>query len=150
MLCLYADNRSGAEIYHPGSLLGVSKIFGKLVNNRLTDHLEICGLLPDLNYSFRYAHSTVALLTGAAEQGLIQVIFLLCHASNMLKVTAIRCWSRYPNQKKRKKVYLPYSQVLWIKRICFSQLVFLSYTMKMINWFQNHGYRKVINWTTNW
>ena len=33
----------------------VSKIFGKLVNNRLVDHVEKCGLFPDLQYSFRYS-----------------------------------------------------------------------------------------------
>ena len=31
----------------------VSKIFGKLVNKRLVDHVEKCGLFPDFQYSFR-------------------------------------------------------------------------------------------------
>ena len=42
--------RSIAKNYRPVSLLSViSKAFGKLVNNRLVDHLEKCGLF------FRFA-----------------------------------------------------------------------------------------------
>ena len=38
--------RSTAKNYHPVSLLSVvSKIFEKLVNNRIVDYLEKCGLL---------------------------------------------------------------------------------------------------------
>ena len=37
--------RSTAKNYRPVSLLSVlSKVFGKLVNNRIIDHLEKCGL----------------------------------------------------------------------------------------------------------
>ena len=37
--------RSTAQNYHPVSLLSVvSKVFEKLVNNRIVDHLEKCGL----------------------------------------------------------------------------------------------------------
>ena len=37
--------RSTAENYRPVSLLPVvSKVFGKLVNNRIVDDLEKCGL----------------------------------------------------------------------------------------------------------
>ena len=37
--------RSTAKNYHPVSLLSVvSKVFGKLVNNRIVDQLENCGL----------------------------------------------------------------------------------------------------------
>ena len=46
--------RSVAKNYHPVSLLSmVSKVFEKLVNNRIVDHLEICGLLADFHYGFR-------------------------------------------------------------------------------------------------
>ena len=39
---------STAKKYHPVSLLFVvSKIFEKLVNNRIVDHLEKCGLFFD-------------------------------------------------------------------------------------------------------
>ena len=37
--------RSTAKNYHPVSILSViSKVFEKLVNNRIVDHLEKCGL----------------------------------------------------------------------------------------------------------
>ena len=40
--------RSNAKNYHSVSLLpGVSKVFEKLVNNRIVDHLEKCGLFSD-------------------------------------------------------------------------------------------------------
>ena len=46
--------RSTAKNYHPVSLLSVvSKVFGKLVNNRIVDHLEKCGLFSDFQYGFR-------------------------------------------------------------------------------------------------
>ena len=31
----------------------VSKVFEKLVNNRIVDHLEKCGLFSDFQYGFR-------------------------------------------------------------------------------------------------
>ena len=40
--------RSTAKNYHPVNLLSVvSKVFEKLINNRLVDHLEKCGLFSD-------------------------------------------------------------------------------------------------------
>ena len=46
--------RSTAKNYHPVSLLSVvSKVFEKLVNNRIVDHLEKCGILTDFQYGFR-------------------------------------------------------------------------------------------------
>ena len=40
--------RSTAKSYHPVSLFSVvSKVFEKLVNNRIVDHLEKCGLFSD-------------------------------------------------------------------------------------------------------
>ena len=45
--------RSTAKNYHPVSLLSVvSKVFEKLVNNRIVDHLEKCGLFSDFQYGF--------------------------------------------------------------------------------------------------
>ena len=50
--------------YHPVSLLSVvSKIFEKLVNNRIVNHLEKCGLFSDFQYGFRSSRSTADLLT---------------------------------------------------------------------------------------
>ena len=46
--------RSTAKNYHPVSLLSVvSKVFEKLVSNRIVDHLEKCGLFSDFQYGFR-------------------------------------------------------------------------------------------------
>ena len=46
--------RSTAKNYHPVSLLSVvSKVFEKLVNDRIVDHLEKCGLFSDFQYGFR-------------------------------------------------------------------------------------------------
>ena len=58
--------RSTAKNYRPVSLLSVvSKVFEKLVNNRIVDHLEKCGLFSDLQYGFRFrsCRSTADLLT---------------------------------------------------------------------------------------
>ena len=46
--------RSTAENYRPISLLFVvSKVFEKLVNNGIVDHLEKCDLFSDCQYGFR-------------------------------------------------------------------------------------------------
>ena len=46
--------RSTGKNRHPISLLSVvSKVFEKLVNNRITDDLEKGGLFPDFQYDFR-------------------------------------------------------------------------------------------------
>ena len=46
--------RSTAKSYGPVSFLSVvSKVFEKLVNNRIVDHLEKCGLFSDFQYGFR-------------------------------------------------------------------------------------------------
>ena len=56
--------RSTAKYYHPVSLHSVvSKVFEKLVNNRIVDHLEKCGLFSDFQYGFRSSQSTADLLT---------------------------------------------------------------------------------------
>ena len=56
--------RSTAKNYHPVSLLSVvSKVFEKLVNNKIIDHLEKCSLFSDFHYGFRSSRSTAELLT---------------------------------------------------------------------------------------
>ena len=46
--------RSTAKNYHPVSLLSVvSKVFEKLVNNRIVDHLEKSGFFSDFQCDFR-------------------------------------------------------------------------------------------------
>ena len=52
--------RSTAKNYRPVSLLFVvSKVFEKLVNNRIVDHLEKFGLFSDFQYGFMSSRSTV-------------------------------------------------------------------------------------------
>ena len=56
--------RSTAKYYRPVSPLSVlSKVFEKLVNNRIVDHLEKCGLFSDFQYGFRSSRSIGDLLT---------------------------------------------------------------------------------------
>ena len=56
--------RSTAKSYRPVSLLSVvSKIFEKLVNSRIVDHLEKCSPFSDFQYGFRSFQSTADLLT---------------------------------------------------------------------------------------
>ena len=55
--------KSTAKNYFPVSLLFViSKVFKKLVNNRIIDHLEKCGLLSNFQYGFKSSRSTADLL----------------------------------------------------------------------------------------
>ena len=54
---------SAAKNYRPFSLLSVvSKVFEKLVNNRIVDYLEKCDLFSHFQYNFRSSRSTAALL----------------------------------------------------------------------------------------
>ena len=63
------EERSTAKNYHPVSLLSVvSKVFEKLVNNRIVDHLEKCGLFSDFQYGFRSPRSTSDLLTVVSDR----------------------------------------------------------------------------------
>ena len=45
-----------------------AKVFEKLVNNRIIDHLEKCGLFSDLQYGFRSSRSTADLLTVVSDR----------------------------------------------------------------------------------
>ena len=60
---------STAKNYCPVSLLSVvSKVFEKLVNNRIVDHLEKCGFFSDFQYGFRSSRSTANLLTVVSDR----------------------------------------------------------------------------------
>ena len=64
-----AGERSTAKNYCPASLLSaVSKVFEKLVNNRIVDHLENCGPSSDFQYGFRSSRSTADLLTVVSDR----------------------------------------------------------------------------------
>ena len=56
--------RSAAKSYHPVNLFSVvNKVFEKLVNNGIVDHLGKCALFSDFQNGFRSSRSTVDLLT---------------------------------------------------------------------------------------
>ena len=46
----------------------VSKVFEKLVNNGIVDHLEKCGLFSDFQYGFRSSQPTADLLAGKSNR----------------------------------------------------------------------------------
>ena len=61
--------QSTAENYCSVSLLSVvSKVFEKLVNNRIVDHLEKSDLFSDFQYDFRSSQSTADLLTVVSDR----------------------------------------------------------------------------------
>ena len=61
--------RCTAKNYRPVSLLSVvSKVFEKLVNNRLVDHLEKCDLFSNFQYGFRSSRSTADLLRVVSDR----------------------------------------------------------------------------------
>ena len=61
--------RSTVKNCRPVILLSVvSKVFEKLVNNRIVEHLEKCGLFSDFQYGFRSCRSTADLLTVVSDR----------------------------------------------------------------------------------
>ena len=61
--------RSTAKAYHSVCLLSVvSKAFEKLLNNRIVDNLEKCGLFSDFQYGFRSSRTTAYLLTVVSDR----------------------------------------------------------------------------------
>ena len=55
--------------YRPVILLSVvNKVFKKLLNKRIVDHLEKCGLFSNFLYGFRFSRSTVDLVTVASDR----------------------------------------------------------------------------------
>ena len=46
----------------------VTKVFEKLVNNRIVDHLQKCGLFSDFQYGFRPSRSTADLRTVVSDR----------------------------------------------------------------------------------
>ena len=64
-----AGERSTAKNYHLVSLLSaVSKVFEKLVNNKIVDHPEKCGLFSDFQYGFRSSQSNADLLKVVSDR----------------------------------------------------------------------------------
>ena len=87
--------RSTAKNYQPVSLLSVvSKVFEKLVSNRIVDHLEKCGLFSDFQYDFRSPRSTADLLTVVSDR--IARAFNRSGATQAVALDiskALLCWS---------------------------------------------------------
>ena len=46
----------------------ISKVFEKLVNKMIVDHLEKCGLFSNFQYGFRSSPSTADLLTSVSDR----------------------------------------------------------------------------------
>ena len=83
--------RSIAKNYRPGSLLFVvSKVFEKLVNNRIVDHLEKCGRFSDFQYGFRSSPSTADLLTVVSDR-----IAWTFNRSGATRAVALDLWKAY-------------------------------------------------------
>ena len=62
----------------PVSLLSVvSKIFGKLINNRIVNHLEKCGHFSDFQWGFRLSQSTADLFTVISHLVLFLVFWVI-------------------------------------------------------------------------
>ena len=75
--------RSTGKNYHPVSLLSVvSKVFEKLVNNRIIDHLGKCGLFSDFQYGFRSYPSSAYLLKVISDRN--GRVFNWCGATQYL------------------------------------------------------------------
>ena len=69
----------------------VTKVFEKLVNNRIVDHLEKCGLFSDLQFGFRSFPSTADLLnrsgaTRAVALDISKAFDRLWHAGLLHKI----------------------------------------------------------------
>ena len=61
--------RSAAENYCPVSLLSVvSKVFEKLVNNRIVDYLEKCGIFSDFRSGYKSSQSIADLLAVVSDR----------------------------------------------------------------------------------
>ena len=61
--------RSTAKNYCPVSLFSVvRKVFEKLVNNKVIDHLEKSGLFSDFQFGFRSSKPTADLLTVVSQR----------------------------------------------------------------------------------
>ena len=58
----------GLQVKTTALLVFFSKVFEKLVNNRIADHLEKCGLFSDFQYGFRSSRSTADLLTVVSDR----------------------------------------------------------------------------------
>ena len=71
MVTLFKNAREmpTAKSYRPVILLStVSRVFEKLVNNKMVDYVKNGGLLSDFQYGFRSSRSTADLLTVVSDR----------------------------------------------------------------------------------
>ena len=88
-----AGERSTAKNYRPVSLLSVvGKVFEKLVNNRIVDHLEKCGLFSDFQYGFSSCRSTADLVIVVSDR--IARIFSRCVATRAVALDISKVFDR--------------------------------------------------------
>ena len=100
--------RSTAKNYLPVSLLSVvSKVFEKLVNNRIVDHLEKCGLLFDLQYGFRSSQSTADLLTVVSHR--IAMTFNRYEATRAMALDIFKAFDRVWHAGLLQKTYVSWN-----------------------------------------
>ena len=74
--------RSTAKNYHPVSLSVASKVFEKLVNNRIVDHLEKCGLTvvsDRIARGFNRSGATRAIALDISKAGYGMLVYLIWH-----------------------------------------------------------------------
>ena len=84
----YVGDWSTAKNYCPVSLLSVfSKVFEKLRNNGIVDHLEKCGLFSDFQYGCRSSRSTADLLAVVSYR-----IARACNRTGATRAVALNIW----------------------------------------------------------
>ena len=89
----------------------VSKVFRKLVNNRIVDHLEKCGLFSVFRYGFRSSQSTADLLTVASDRN--ARVFNRCRATQAIALDISKAFKRilYAGLLHKRKYYGISSQI---------------------------------------
>ena len=68
------------------------KSLEKLINNRIVDHLEKCGLFSDFQYGFRFSRSTADLLTVISDR--IARAFNRCGANRDVALDISKAFDR--------------------------------------------------------
>ena len=82
-----------AKNYRPVSFLSVvSKIFKKLVNTRLVDHLKKCCVFSDFQYGVKSSRSTADLLTVASDK--IARVFIRSGATRAVAIDISNAFNR--------------------------------------------------------
>ena len=82
-----------AKNYRPVSFLSVvSKIFKKLVNIRLIDHLEKCCVFSDFQYGVKFSRSTADLLTVASDK--IARVFIISGVTRAVAIDIFNAFNR--------------------------------------------------------